>query len=72
MKGSLVKAESGELVEDELKGVCKAEMERVARRKSTNRVVQKSGVITIRKARQDIASRKQNGVLVANWALIRA
>ena len=37
-----------------------------------NRVVQKGGVITVGKARQDIASRKQNEVLVANRALIRA
>ena len=72
MKGSLAKAGSGELAEDELKGVRKAEMERAARRKSTNRVVQKGGVITVRKARQDIASRKANEVLVANRALVRA
>ena len=50
----------------------KAEMERAARRRSTNRVVQKGGVITVGKARQDIASRKENDVLVANRALIRA
>lgn len=50
MKGSLAKAGSGELAEDELKGVRKAEMERAARRKSTNRVVQKGGVITVGKA----------------------
>ena len=43
VKGSLAKAGSGELAEDELKGVRKTEMERAARRKSTNRVVQKGG-----------------------------
>ena len=72
VKGSLAKAGSGELAEDELKGVRKAEIKQAARRKSTNRVVQKGGVITVGKARQDIASRKANEVLVANWALIRA
>ena len=54
----LAEAGSGELAEDELKGVCKAEMERAARRKSTNRVVEKGGVITVGKARQGIAGRK--------------
>ena len=54
----LAEAGSGELAEDELKGVRKAEMERAARRKSTNRVVEKGGVIIVVKARQDIAGRK--------------
>lgn len=44
----------------------------MARRKSTNRGVQKGGVITVGKARQDIASRKADEVLVANRAFIRA
>ena len=35
-------------------------------------MVQKGGVITVGKARQDIAGRKANEVLVTNWALIRA
>ena len=47
MKGSLAKAGSGELAEDELKGVHKTEIEWAARRKSTNRVVQKGVVITV-------------------------
>lgn len=72
VKGSLAKARSGELAEDELKAVRKTEIERVARRKNTNKVVQKGGVITVGKARQDIANRKANEVLFANWALIRA
>lgn len=72
VKGSLAKAGSGDLAEDELKGVRKAEIERAARQKSTNRVVQKGGVITVGKARQDIASRKTNEVLVANRVLVQA
>ena len=71
-EGQFGKGRVRRLAEDELKGVRKAEMERATRRKSTNRVVQKGGVITVGKARQDIASRKQNEVLVANRALIRA
>lgn len=55
-KGSLAKAGSGELAEDELKAVRKAEMKRAARQKSNNRVFQKGGVITLGKTRQDIAS----------------
>ena len=72
MKSSLAKAGSKELAEDELKEVCKAEMEQAALQKSINRVVQKSGVIIVGKMRQDISSRKANKVLVANWTLIWA
>lgn len=72
VKGSLANAGSGDLAEDELKGVRKAEIERAARQKSTNRVVQKGGVITVEKGRQDIASRKTSEVLVANRALVQA
>ncbi len=72
VKGSLAKTGSGELVEDELKRVRKAEMEQGARRKGTNKMVQKGGVITIGKPQQDIASKKANKVLVANQVLVWA
>ena len=72
MKDSLAKTRSGELVKDELKKECKAEIERAAKRKSTNRVVQKGGVIIVGIAKQDIASRKANEVLVANQTLVPA
>lgn len=72
IKDSLAKAELGELAKDELKGMRKAEIEWAARQKSTNRVVQKCGVIIVEKAWQDIIGRKADEVLVVSQALIRA
>lgn len=42
----------------------------MARQKSTNKEVQKGGVIIVRKTKQDIAGRKANTVLVVNEELI--
>ncbi len=67
----MAKTRSEELVDNERKGVCKAQIKQPARQKCTNKVIQKSGVITVGKVRQDIASRKANKALVANWALVR-
>ncbi len=71
MKGSLAKGKSGELVEDELKRLRKAQIEQAARQKSIIRVVEKSGVITIGIVRQDIARKKANKVLVANQTFVQ-
>ena len=70
MKGRLAKAELGELAEGGVKRVSKAEMKQAARQKSINKVFQKSGVIKLRKAHQDIASKKANELLIANRALV--
>lgn len=52
--------------------MCKAEIKQAARQKSTNRMVQKGGVVLIGNARQDIISMKANKILVVNQTLIWA
>lgn len=70
VKNSLVKTKSRKLAENELKNMRKAEIKQAARQKSTNRMVQKGGVILIGNARQDIISMKANKILVVNQTLI--
>lgn len=70
MKNSLVKSKSRKLAENELKNMRKAEIERAARQKSINKMVQKVGVIIIGNAWQDITSMKANKILVVNQILI--
>lgn len=55
----MAKANLGELEEKELIVVRRAEIKQETRRKSTNRVLQKSEVITVEKTHQDVASRKE-------------
>lgn len=72
LKGSLVKINSGALAEDHLTQIYQAELQRAARRKGTARVVQKGGVITVSKAREKIADRVHQELVLANRAQLKA
>ena len=72
LKGSLARINSGALAEDYLTRIHQAELQRAARRKGTARVVQKRGVITVSKAREKIADRVYQELIVANRAQLKA
>ena len=68
LKGSLVKINSGALAEDHLTQIHQAELQRAARRKGSARVVKKGRVITVSKAREKIADRVHQELVLANHA----
>ena len=72
LKGSLIKINSGALAEDHLTQIHQAELQCAARRKGTARVVQKGGVITVSKAREKIADRVHQELVLANRAQLKA
>ena len=71
LRGNLAKINSGALAEDHLTQIHQAELQRAARRKGTARVVQKGGVITVSKAREKIADRVHQKLVIANRAYLK-
>ncbi len=72
LEGSLARINSGALEEDHLTRIHQSKLQRATHRKRTARVVQKGGVITVSKAREKIADRVYQELIIANQAQLKA